>query len=69
MRRRFRWCMTLAAAMFSLAASAQSDFPSRQVRIITPFAPGGAIDVLTRTIAERLAVRLGQRPKLVARPF
>ena len=42
------------------AAVAQAEFPSRQIRLITPFAPGGAIDVLTRTIAERLAVRFGQ---------
>ena len=51
---------SLAALFASSNAQAQSDFPSRQIRLITPFAPGGAIDVLTRTIAERLAVRLGQ---------
>src|SRR5688572_8669413 len=50
----------LLGLVLASAAFAQSDFPSRQVRLITPFAPGGAIDVLTRTIAERLAIRLGQ---------
>lgn len=55
-----RWLAGIAAVLISTVAAAQADFPSRQVRLITPFAPGGAIDVLTRTIAERLAVRFGQ---------
>jgi tripartite-type tricarboxylate transporter receptor subunit TctC len=37
----------------STAASAQ-DFPSRQVRIIVPYAPGGGADVLTRIVAEEM---------------
>ena len=55
-----RFAAGLAAALVATLAAAQSDFPTRQVRLITPFAPGGAIDILTRTIAERLSVRLGQ---------
>ncbi len=42
------------------AASAQSEYPNRPVRLITPFNPGGAIDIYSRTIAEPLAKRLGQ---------
>ena len=60
MRLGSRFLIVFAAALFASAAAAQSDFPSRQIRLITPFAPGGAIDVLTRTIAERLALRFGQ---------
>jgi len=60
MRLTVRLCLSFAALILSSAAFAQSEFPSRQIRLITPFAPGGAIDVLTRTIAERLAVRFGQ---------
>lgn len=52
--------LALAMALFSLQAGAQSDFPSKPIRLITPFQPGGAIDVLTRTIGERLSTRLGQ---------
>ena len=52
--------LLLSALLWCAQAAGQSDFPSRQVRIITPFAPGGAIDVLTRTIGERLSVRFGQ---------
>jgi len=42
------------------AAHAQSDYPNRPVRLITPFNPGGAIDIYSRTIAEPLGRRLGQ---------
>jgi tripartite-type tricarboxylate transporter receptor subunit TctC len=45
---------------FCAAASAQDNFPSKSIRLITPFNPGGAIDVLTRVIAEKLQARLGQ---------
>src|SRR5687767_203216 len=44
----------------SFALQAQGDYPSKPVRLITPFNPGGAIDVLTRLIGERLSTRLGQ---------
>lgn len=51
----------LAAALLCTAAAAQpGDYPSRPIKLITPFAAGGAIDVLCRVIAERLAQRLGQ---------
>ena len=41
------------------AATAQS-YPSRPVTIIVPFAAGGATDVLTRFLAERMRTALGQ---------
>jgi tripartite-type tricarboxylate transporter receptor subunit TctC len=51
----------LAAALICAAAAAQTgDYPSHPVKLITPFAAGGAIDVLCRVIGERLARRLGQ---------
>ena len=36
------------------------NYPSRPIKLITPFSAGGAIDVLCRVIGERLAQRLGQ---------
>ena len=54
----------LAAAALALAAPgllhAQSDFPTRPLRLITPFNPGGAIDIYSRLLAEPLGRRLGQ---------
>jgi tripartite-type tricarboxylate transporter receptor subunit TctC len=43
------------------AALAQAEYPSRSVRMIVPFAPGGISDVLGRLIAQRLGSSLGSR--------
>ncbi|MGG5809478.1 Bug family tripartite tricarboxylate transporter substrate binding protein [Falsiroseomonas sp. CW058] len=51
----------LAAGLLPRGAPAQGTaWPARQVRIINPFAPGAAHDVLVRIVAEGLAQRLGQ---------
>ncbi len=44
----------------SHAASAQA-YPTRPVRIIVPYAPGGSIDVLARPIAQKLSEHLGRQ--------
>ena len=44
----------------SFAVQAQADYPNRPVRLITPFNPGGAIDIYSRTLADPLGKRLGQ---------
>ncbi len=50
----------LAVALFCCAVQARSDYPNRPVRLITPFNPGGAIDIYSRTAADPLGKRLGQ---------
>ena len=52
----------LAGALLALSAGpALADgWPSRTVRIIVPFAPGGGADVSARVLAEQLAPQLGQ---------
>jgi tripartite-type tricarboxylate transporter receptor subunit TctC len=49
-------------------ALAQGAYPSRSVRMIVPFAPGGISDVLGRVIAQRLGSALGQQVVVDNRP-
>lgn len=55
--------ITIAAiALGALACSATQtqSYPSRPMRMIVPFAPGGAADILARSVAEPMAKDLGQ---------
>ena len=54
-----RWLALLFSA-FCACASAQDAYPSRPVKFILPFPPGGGTDILGRVIAERLSASLGQ---------
>ena len=45
---------------FAGPSRAQQDYPSRAVRVVVPFPPGGAPDLVGRTLASRLQERLGQ---------
>ncbi len=55
-----RALFVLVSIAAGCAANAQSEYPQRPLRLITPFNPGGAIDIYSRTIAEPLGKRLGQ---------
>jgi tripartite-type tricarboxylate transporter receptor subunit TctC len=48
--------------------AAQGDYPDRAIKIIVPLPAGGAPDVVSRIVAERLAVKLGQPVVIENRP-
>jgi tripartite-type tricarboxylate transporter receptor subunit TctC len=54
-----RAVLAAVAALSPMFALAQS-YPAKPVRIIVPYAPGGAVDVVTRKMAQKLTEQTGQ---------
>lgn len=51
---------TLFLTVSAGSAVAQSDFPSRSIRMVVPYPPGGFTDLLARTIGQKMSQSLGQ---------
>ena len=49
-----------AAASLAAPAIAQAPWPNRPIKLIVPYAPGGATDTLARPWADKLTQALGQ---------
>ncbi len=64
---------SIAIALITFTAIAASharadDYPSKPIRLIIPFAPGGVTDTTARAVTDRLGARLGQQVVIESRP-
>lgn len=55
-----RWLIPLLAAVAIVAPAHAQTFPSKTIRLIVPYAPGGSIDLTARVLAKNLQDSVGQ---------
>lgn len=53
--------LCMAVSSFGAAEASAQNYPTKPIRMIVPFAPGGGTDIMARVIMPRLDERLGQR--------
>lgn len=65
--RMLRDCACLAAVSIATMSMAQT-YPSKPIRLVLPYAPGGVVDFIGRTLGQRLSEQLGQQAVADNRP-
>jgi tripartite-type tricarboxylate transporter receptor subunit TctC len=62
-------CLVAAAtALVGVSAYAQAGYPSKPIRLVIGYGPGGAADLISRAVAERISAALGQPVVVENRP-
>ena len=61
-------CTGLASVSVSTAVHAQAQWPSKPIRFVVPYPPGGPLDTIARLLAEKVKVSLGQPVVVENRP-
>src|SRR3954467_3444178 len=64
----FRRLFAAAALVLTSVSAHAETFPSKPVHILVPYAAGGAVDVLARTLGQSLSKIWGQQPVIENRP-
>ena len=67
-RSRFLSCLTAGALALAAPAAFAQTYPDRPIKLVVPFAPGGATDILGRLLATALSDKLGQPLVVENRP-
>ena len=63
------WCAIAMAGLLAVAGgAAHAEYPERPVRLLEPFPPGGAVDLVTRLVTARLASDPGRPFPVESKP-
>src|SRR4051812_24764534 len=53
--------LAISAALLAAAPALAQSYPSKAIRLVAPFPPGGSVDVVGRLLAAKLSESLGQQ--------
>lgn len=67
-RHAFMLSILTALMIVPAAAKAESDYPSKPIHIVVPFAPGGPVDTLARLLSNKISSSIGQQLVIENKP-
>src|SRR5258708_3094322 len=62
------WLLLAAGCVLPSAAAGAQTYPNRPIKMIVPFTPGTSMDIVARTVGEKMNLRLGQPVVVDNRP-